>query len=103
MTLRSVVLFILVACGGGARAQSLLSAALRSKVYQAAQAALAETGAPSASIAIVTDGRIAYLQAHGNARLEPPVAAAPEMRYSIGSISKQFTAAAILMLNLNNT
>jgi len=98
MTLRPVVLFILVACGGGARAQSLLSAALRSKVDQAAQAVLAETGAPSASIAIVTDGRIAFLQAHGNARLEPRVAATPEMRYSIGSISKQFTAAAILML-----
>src|SRR5215469_7686447 len=98
MTLRPVVLFILVACDGGARAQSLLSAALRSKVDQAAQAVLAETGAPSASIAIVTDGRIAFLQAHGNARLEPRVAATPEMRYSIGSISKQFTAAASLML-----
>ncbi|HYK62474.1 MAG TPA: serine hydrolase domain-containing protein [Bryobacteraceae bacterium] len=98
MTLRPVVLLILVACDGGARAQSLLSAALRSKVDQAAQAVLAETGAPSASIAIVTDGRIAFLQAHGNARLEPRVAATPEMRYSIGSISKQFTAAAILML-----
>src|SRR6516165_9488849 len=98
MTLRSVVLFILVACGGSARAQSLLEAAVRSKIDQAAQAVLAETGAPSASIAIVTDGRIAYQQAYGKARLEPRVAATPEMRYSIGSISKQFTAAAILIL-----
>jgi CubicO group peptidase (beta-lactamase class C family) len=91
-------LFILVACGGSARAQSLLEAAVRSKIDQAAQAVLAETGAPSASIAIVTDGRIAYQQAYGKARLEPRVAATPEMRYSIGSISKQFTAAAILIL-----
>jgi CubicO group peptidase (beta-lactamase class C family) len=30
--------------------------------------------------------------------LEPPKAATPEMRYSIGSVSKQFTAAAILLL-----
>ncbi len=59
---------------------------------------LAKTGAPSASIAVVKDGKIAYLHAYGNAQIDPPRAATPEMRYSIGSISKQFTAAAILML-----
>jgi D-alanyl-D-alanine carboxypeptidase len=59
---------------------------------------LAKTGAPSASIAVVKDGKIAYLHAYGNAQIDPPRAATPEMRYSIGSISKQFTVAAILML-----
>src|SRR5205814_3267248 len=33
-----------------------------------------------------------------DARLEPKTPAVAEMRYSIGSISKQFTAAAILLL-----
>ncbi len=59
---------------------------------------LAKSGAPSASIAVVKDGTIAYEQAYGTARLEPKTPATPQMRYSIGSISKQFTAAAILML-----
>ena len=59
---------------------------------------LAKSGAPSASIAVVRDGRIAYVHAYGNARLDPPAAATTGMRYSVGSISKQFTAAAILML-----
>ncbi len=59
---------------------------------------LAKSGAPSASIAIVRDGRIVYEHAYGQARLDPPMAAAPQMRYSIGSISKQFTAAAVLLL-----
>jgi CubicO group peptidase (beta-lactamase class C family) len=59
---------------------------------------LATTGVPSASVAIVKDGQIAYLQAYGNARLEPRIPARPDMRYSIGSISKQFAAAAILLL-----
>jgi D-alanyl-D-alanine carboxypeptidase len=59
---------------------------------------LSSTGVPSASIAIVKDGRIAYTGAFGMARLQPPTPATPEMRYSIGSISKQFTAAAILLL-----
>lgn len=59
---------------------------------------LASTGVPSASVAVVKAGKIAYVQAYGDARLEPRAAARPGMRYSIGSISKQFTAAAVLML-----
>jgi len=59
---------------------------------------LTKTGAPSASIAVVKDGKIVYVHAYGTARIDPPMPAKPEMRYSIGSISKQFTSAAILML-----
>ncbi|HET7437340.1 MAG TPA: serine hydrolase domain-containing protein [Thermoanaerobaculia bacterium] len=59
---------------------------------------LAKSGAPSASVAVVNGGKLAYVRAYGNARVEPPLAATPEMRYSIGSISKQFTAAAVLLL-----
>jgi CubicO group peptidase (beta-lactamase class C family) len=59
---------------------------------------LTKTGAPSASIAVVKDDKIVYMHAYGMARIDPPMPATAEMRYSIGSISKQFTAAAILML-----
>jgi len=59
---------------------------------------LTQTGVPSASIAVVTHGRLAYAQAYGAARLEPHRYATPDMRYAIGSISKQFTAGAILLL-----
>ena len=78
--------------------QSTLAPELREKIDQAAKKTLADTGVPSASVAVVKDGKIAYLQAYGDARLEPKTAAQPSMRYSIGSISKQFTAAAVLML-----
>ena len=71
---------------------------MRASIDKAATELLAKTGAPSASIAVVKDGRIAYVHAYGNARLDPAVAATPQMRYSIGSISKQFTASALLML-----
>ena len=58
-----------------------------------------ETGVPSASVAVVQHGKLVYARAYGSARLatdsSPAVPATPEMRYSIGSISKQFTAAAI--------
>ena len=63
---------------------------------------LEATGVPSASIAVVQHGKLIYTHAYGFARLATgsasAIPAAPEMRYSIGSISKQFTAAAILML-----
>jgi CubicO group peptidase (beta-lactamase class C family) len=43
-------------------------------------------------------GRIVYLRAYGDARHEPKVPAEPGIRYAIGSLSMQFTAAAILLL-----
>ena len=81
-----------------APAQSTLPAAARSAIDSAARAVLASTGAPSASIAVVRGGRIVYANAYGMARIDPPMPATPAMRYSIGSISKQFTATAMLLL-----
>src|SRR5438046_2036856 len=77
---------------------SQLSPEMQARIDKAATDTLASTGVPSASVAIVKDGRIAYLKAYGDARLEPKMSATSSMRYSIGSISKQFTATAVLML-----
>ena len=63
-----------------------------------AQEWLASTQAPSASIAVVEGGKLVYARAYGNARLNPAVPATPAMRYAIDSVSKEFTAAAVLML-----
>ena len=52
---------------------------------------------PSASIALVTDGKLDYAKAYGDQRLDG-TAATTHARYPIASISKQFTAAAILLL-----
>jgi D-alanyl-D-alanine carboxypeptidase len=75
-----------------------LSSELRGKIDKLANDALAKSGVPSASVAVVKDGKIVYLNAYGSARLEPKTPATPGMRYSIGSISKQFTAVAMLLL-----
>lgn len=80
------------------RLAAQLPPATTASIDAAAEKALADSGAPSVSIAVVKDGRIAYVKGYGNARLQPATPARPEMRYSIGSVSKQFTAAAILML-----
>ncbi len=81
-----------------ANAQTQLPVEMQQKIDKVAHDQLVKTGVPSASVAIVKDGQIAYLHAYGNARLAPDTPATPEMRYSIGSVSKQFTAAAILLL-----
>jgi D-alanyl-D-alanine carboxypeptidase len=93
-----VVLGITAASAAAAGAQTTLPASVRATIDSAAREILAATGAPSASIAVVRDGRIVYTNAYGLARLAPPLKAAPSMRYSIGSVSKQFTATAILLL-----
>src|SRR6202522_2375416 len=79
-------------------AAAQLSEDLKSKVDAVVNQVLSSTKVPSASIAIVKDGHIACLQAYGLARLSPPMEATPQMQYSVGSISKQFTSAAILLL-----
>ncbi len=59
--------------------------------------ALTSSGVPSASIAIVQGGRIVYAKAYGDQgpNLKGPSA---DAKYQIASISKQFTAAALLLL-----
>ena len=95
--LLSVVIGIVIA-SLNVLAQNTLSADITAKIDKVAADTLASTGVPSASVAVVKDGQIVFTKAYGNARLEPNIPASPAMRYSIGSISKQFTAAAILLL-----
>ncbi len=90
-------LALALALAGAAAAQTL-PAATRARVDALAGAALRQLGAPSASVAIALDGHLAYVQAYGDGRIAPRVAATPAMRYSVGSISKQFTAAAVMLL-----
>ena len=96
-------LLLLTACllcvSAAATAQTTtLPADLTAKIDAAVADALKSTGAPSASIAVVKDGQLAYAHAYGLARVETKTAATAAMRYSIGSVSKQFAASAILLL-----
>jgi D-alanyl-D-alanine carboxypeptidase len=75
-----------------------LDPAIQTRVDRISEQVLAQRGIPSASIAVIKGGKLVYTHAYGSAHLDPAVKASPEMRYSIGSISKQFTAAAILVL-----
>jgi CubicO group peptidase (beta-lactamase class C family) len=96
------VMVLALAAGAQAQTVETLDPALRGRIDRIAAQVLEQTGVPSASVAVVQHGKLVYTHAYGQARLAtetaPAVAATPQMRYSIGSISKQFTAAAILLL-----
>jgi CubicO group peptidase (beta-lactamase class C family) len=53
---------------------------------------------PGAAVLVVKDGRVIYRGARGLANLELGVPLQPDMVFRLGSITKQFTAAAIMLL-----
>jgi CubicO group peptidase (beta-lactamase class C family) len=56
------------------------------------------TKSPGCALAVVKDGRIIYEHGYGMANLELGVPITPQSVFDIGSVSKQFTAMAILLL-----
>ena len=84
--------------GGALRAQQAISPDMKAKIDPAVRQVLDSTGVPSAEVGVVEGGRIVYTAAFGKARLQPEVAATPAMHSPIGSISKQFTAACVMLM-----
>lgn len=101
MNIRGIFAVAIVGLAGSlgvAQTVDTIDAGLQNRVDRIAEGVMAQRGVPSVSVAVVQGGKLVYTHAYGKAHLEPAVAATPEMRYSIGSISKQFTAAAVLLL-----
>src|SRR5258706_2743240 len=92
------ILAVLLLTAIPAAAQTQLAPNIQSQIDKIATSALANSGVPSASVAVVKNGQIAFTRAYGNAKIDPIIAARSDMRYSIGSVSKQFTATAMLLL-----
>jgi D-alanyl-D-alanine carboxypeptidase len=79
-----LLLVMMLALRSAAQQGSDLDQKLTDKI----SATLKETGAPSVSVALVKEGHLVLAKAFGQA--------ATQTRYAVGSISKQFTAAALL-------
>jgi D-alanyl-D-alanine carboxypeptidase len=102
LNFRMVLIVILAVCAEGAtvlaQTADTIDPAMKARLDAIAAGVMQQRGVPSASVAVVQGGKLVYAHAYGRAHIGPDKAATPEMRYSIGSISKQFTAAAILIL-----
>ncbi len=70
---------------------------LESKLSDKITSTWKKSGAPSVSVAVVKDGKLIYARAFGDADMAGHRAADVRTRYAVGSISKQFTAAALLL------
>ncbi len=95
MLLRALVLFVvagLAACQTPPAAPPPWAAELDAVLPEAAEA----TGAPSMVVGVFQDGELVYDFAWGLADRDPAVAARADVAYEIGSLSKHFTAVALL-------
>src|SRR5229473_2069798 len=57
-----------------------------------------KSGSPGAAVAVVSNGEIIYKHGYGFANLEYDIPITPVMVFHVASVSKQFTAMAILLL-----
>ncbi len=82
-------------------AVSLQSVHAQSDVASSIDAAVAtqfKANEPGATIIVTRDGKMIFRKAYGMANLEEKTALTPEMTFRLGSVTKQFTAVAIMML-----
>ncbi len=79
-------------------ANAITTATAPTDLDSAIASALSSSQTPSAQVSVVKDGQVVFNRAYGLARLSPAVFAKPETRYQIASVSKEFVAAAALLL-----
>ena len=98
---RSAMLGLLLAafCSLPAPAQQTASLADRlQRIEQMIQVEMQKSGAPGVAVAIEQDGKIVFAKGFGFADVENKVSFTPQTVSRIGSISKTFTALAVLQL-----
>jgi CubicO group peptidase (beta-lactamase class C family) len=79
-------------------AQSNSDNLLSAKVDQAVTQLMHEQKIPGTSLAVIRDGRVIKATGYGLANVELNVPVTPQSIFQSGSIGKQFTAAAVMML-----
>ena len=95
---RAWIVVLAAVTGRGLSAQTAPRASLAARVDSMATAALAQWPAVGLSIAVVRGNDTVVMKGYGRADLENDVPASARTVYRIGSITKQFTAVAILQL-----
>lgn len=79
----------------------LLTAAAHSQPAQidaAVEKLMKSRRVPAVSLAVIRDGKVVYSKGYGYSDLENGVKATPATVYEVGSITKQFTSALVMML-----
>ncbi len=90
---RTTIFVLLILC-----APSILAVETPSEKADALLAGVVETNGPGLAVLVAQDGKILFEKSYGLANLEHRVPVLPQTTFRIASITKQFTAAAILKL-----
>ena len=91
-----IVAILLLAFSSGARCQD--PSAADAVAVDVIFSDFAKPGSPGCSVAVARDAKLLYAKGYGTANLELDVPLSPSSVFDIGSTSKQFTAASILLL-----
>jgi D-alanyl-D-alanine carboxypeptidase len=81
-----------------AQAQTPDSKSLAASIDKAAASAVASGESPGLQVAVIKDGRAVLVKSYGSANLEQHVPVANDSVFRVGSVTKQFTAVALLLL-----
>ncbi|HEX9927806.1 MAG TPA: serine hydrolase domain-containing protein, partial [Pyrinomonadaceae bacterium] len=87
-----LILFVLCSVSGFAQDATV------TKVDEFIRAEMQKQKIPGVSLAVIKDGQIVYVKGYGFSNVEHQVPVKPETVFQSGSIGKQFTAAAVMML-----
>ncbi|MBI3567615.1 MAG: beta-lactamase family protein [Gemmatimonadetes bacterium] len=87
--------------GAAARASAQGAAPLPDSTVRAIDALFADhamPASPGCAVGVYRDGAVVFAKGYGSANLNFAVPITPETRFTVGSVSKQFTAASIALL-----
>lgn len=89
---------ILAVCGSGCASLESEDHDLIARIEETVRDHMAERRIPGASIGVVTDEGVLHLASYGIADIQHQAPAAIDTVYEVASLTKQFTAAAVLLL-----
>jgi CubicO group peptidase (beta-lactamase class C family) len=92
------LIMVLLLIFGFSTAQNTLAPDLASTVDTYVTEQMEFNGIPGVSLAIMQNGNVVYAKGYGLANVEHETPAKPETVYQLASVSKQFTAAGVLLL-----
>lgn len=70
----------------------------RDRIIDSLMAGYAQPGMPGASVLVMQHGRIAFVKGYGSSEIETRTPVRPETNFRLASLSKQFTAMAVMLL-----
>jgi D-alanyl-D-alanine carboxypeptidase len=102
----TTLLLLAVGCGGSNNSEPLPAASTQVNSGQTAnvkvddfvQSELKRQNIPGLALVVQQDGKVIYAKGYGYANLDQAMPATADQRFQIGSISKQFSAAAVMLL-----